>query len=590
MFPQIPTVSPEAVGMNSKYLNRADSVLLKAVENKEIPGAVLGVVKNGKIIHLKAFGYKEIYPNQIEMDTNAIFDLASLTKPIVTATSTLILIEQGKLRLNDKVNFFLPNFEGFKNKEGKTVDIKIVDLLTHTSGLPPYVSPATIKKQFGEQNPDVLINYISKCNRDFEPQTSMQYSCLNYIVLQRIIEKISNESLQNFAQKNIFSPLGMNNTDFNPSKDKLEKIVPTEKQKDGTVLRGVVHDPIARELNKGISGNAGLFSDVMDLAKFIEALLNGGEWNGKRILSPLGIQKMISIPQHVSQFGRTLGWDIFSPYASNNGDLLSSSTFGHTGYTGTSITIDPENKIGIILLTNRVHPEDKGSVNRLRGLIANCIAASVFDENKSNTASQPAWSYESHYKKRLEQFNSETPISSDDIVMLGNSLTEGGGDWSKITGVKNIRNRGIVGDNTIGILKRLGEITKGKPKKLFLLIGINDIANGSSTDDILSNIQLIIQKTKIDSSTTRIYIQSLLPVNQSFQRYKNLNNKENTIIELNQKLFQLTKKHKIIFIDTYPYFQEEKNDVLRKDFTTDGLHLNQKGYENWSKILIPYLK
>ncbi len=336
---QLPKVSPEEVGMSSLQLRYADEAIEKAIENKDIPGAVLAVVKDGKMAYLKAYGNKEVYPNTVKMDENTVFDLASVTKPIATATSAMILIERGKLRLLDKVKLYIPDFQGWKKLDGKTVDIRVVDLLTHTSGLPPYAPVETLEKQFGSPNPNALINYIATCKRDFEPQTNMQYSCLNYITLQRIIETISKQSLREFTKTNIFDVLGMQHTDYQPKGETLERTAPTERQKDGSVLRGVVHDPLARVMNGGISGNAGLFSDANDLAIFVTALQNGGEWNGKRILSPLTVKTLRTVPRNLAQFGRTPGWDIYSAYSSNSGDLLGPNTYGHTGYTGTSIVI-----------------------------------------------------------------------------------------------------------------------------------------------------------------------------------------------------------------------------------------------------------
>ena len=263
-----------------------------------------------------------------------------------------------------------------------------------------------LEKQFGAPNPDALINHIATCKRDFESQTNMQYSCLNFITLQRIIEIISKQNLQEFAKKNIFDVLGMTHTDFIPKGETLARVAPTERQKDGSVIRGIVHDPLARVMNGGISGNAGLFSDANDLAIFAAALQNGGEYNGKRILSPLTVQTMRSVPRHVAQFRRTLGWDIFSPYASNSGDLLGPNTYGHTGYTGTSIVIDPDNQLSVILLTNRAHPYDRGSVVRLRSLVANAVAGAVLIADNQQSSKQvsetPKRKYSDHYYRRME--------------------------------------------------------------------------------------------------------------------------------------------------------------------------------------------
>lgn len=586
---QLPRTSLENVGMSSKHLKYADEIIEKAISNKEIPGAVLGVVKDGKMAYLKAYGNKQVFPSTEKMDVNTVFDLASLTKPVATATSAMILIERGQLRLLDKVNLFIPNFQGWKTPEGKTIDIRVIDLLTHTSGLPPYASVEMLEKQFGAPNPDGLINYIATCKRDFEPKTDMQYSCLNYIVLQRIIEAITKQSLRDFAKKNIFDVLGMKNTDYQPKGETLARAASTEKQKNGTVLKGIVHDPLARVMNGGVSGNAGLFSDVNDLAVFAAALQNGGEWNGKRILSPLGVQAMRTVPRHVAQFGRTLGWDIFSPYASNSGDLLSPNTYGHTGYTGTSLVIDPVNKLTVILLTNRVHPDDRGEVIRLRSLVANAVAGSIVKLDGVAVANTPApWNYEDHYKKRTQLFDEERPVTSKDIIMLGNSLTEGG-NWNALLGVSNVRNRGIIGDDTKGILGRMHQITDGKPKKVFLLIGINDIANDVPADTIVSNISKIVSNIKQNSPKTKIYLQSILPINESFGRYKRLIDKTSVVVETNRKIERLARRQKIFFLNIYPLFLEKNSHSLRKDLTSDGLHLNKNGYLIWIKELKKHL-
>jgi CubicO group peptidase (beta-lactamase class C family) len=370
-------VSPASVGMDASKLAYADAAILKSIQDKDIPGAVLAVVRHGKMAWLKAYGNKQIYPTTEAMTTNTVFDMASCSKSMSTAVCAMILIERGLLRLTDRVNFYIPGFENWKGADGQTQNIRIVDLMTHTSGLPPYAPVDSLKKKYGAPNPDGVINYISHCKRDFKPETDFQYSCLNYITLQRIIETISGQSLRDFAKKNIFDVLGMKHTDYCPTGALRELCAPTEKQADGSVLKGVVHDPLARIMNGGISGNAGVFSSADDIALLAAALQNGGEWNGHRILSPLGVKAMRTVPRCVATLGRTLGWDIFTAYASNNGDLFGPNTYGHTGYTGTSIVIDPDNDTSVILLTNRVHPNDGGEVIRLRSLVSNAVAASI---------------------------------------------------------------------------------------------------------------------------------------------------------------------------------------------------------------------
>lgn len=587
---QLSVVSPEDVGLSSVRLRNADEVIETAIAAKEMPGAVLAVVKDGKMAYLKAYGNKEVYPNSVKMETNTVFDLASVTKPIATATSVMILVEQGKLRFLDKVNYFIPDFLGWKKADGKTIDIRIIDLLTHTSGLPSYVEPETLRKQVGAPNPDALIKHIAACKRDFEPQTNMQYSCLNYITLQRVVEIISKKSLQVFAKENIFNVLGMKHTDFNPKGETMLLTAPTQKQADNSVLRGVVHDPLARIMNGGVSGNAGLFSDASDLAVYVAALQNGGEWNGKRILSPLSVKTMRTVPRHVSQFGRTPGWDNYSTYSSNIGDLLGTNTYGHTGYTGTSIVIDPDNNLAVILLTNKVHPYDTGDVVRLRSLVANAVAGSLLKLPNSSfivTLPQP-WTYDMHFAKRIKQFAEEDPIGSSDIVMLGNSITEGG-NWNKLLGIENVCNRGISGDITSGILKRLEITVKGNPKKLFLLIGINDLANNVSSDSIMKNLTKITDEIKRISPKTEIYLQSILPVNESFGRFTRVNGKTTEIIRVNKAISELAKSKKLHFINLYPLFTQPGTNILRVDLTYDGLHLSEAGYRVWAEELKKWL-
>lgn len=314
-----------------------------------------------------------------KMDVNTVFDMASVSKSIGTALSFMQLIEQGKVRLTDNVANYIPGFKGYIDPEtGKEIEIRVVDLLTHSSGLPPYAPADELVKRYGSPNPAGLMEYISTCKRDFKPTTKFQYSCLNFITLQNILQNVTGVTLAEYAKKNVFDVLGLKHTMYNPTGKTLEMCAPTEKQKDGSVLCGKVHDPLARLMNDGNSGNAGVFSNAEDLAIIAAALMNGGSYNGKRILGKLTVDTMTRVPEQVKSLGRSLGWDNYSPYASNNGNLFHpEKTFGHTGYTGTSLIIDPTAKISVILLTNRVHPEDKGSVVRLRALVANAVAGAV---------------------------------------------------------------------------------------------------------------------------------------------------------------------------------------------------------------------
>ena len=586
-------VVPEQVGMDSQRLLWADEAINQAIAQKEIPGAVLAVVRHGKMAYLKAYGNKSLVPKVEPMTTATVFDMASCSKSMSTAICVMILAEQGKLRMLDPVNLYLPDFQNRQSEDGKeTQVIRIQDLMTHTSGLPPYADVQKLSKEHGILNPGALMEYIATCPRDFRPQTDFQYSCLNFITLQHIVETVSGQSLRDFAHEHIFDVLGMKHTDYLPcTQDKkgnwvnteelpewASLIAPTEQQANGQVLRGQVHDPLARIMNGGISGNAGVFSCAEDIAVLCAALQNGGEWNGRRILSPQGVKAMRTVPRTVSSIGRTLGWDSFTAYASNNGDLFSPNTYSHTGYTGTSIVIDPETDTSVILLINAVHPEDGHSVVRLRSLVSNAVAASILDQEGMAP-------YHAHYYERFLQFMDEPPITTEDIVMLGNSLTENGGDWGKRLGRKHVVNRGIIGDEVMGVYRRLHQILPGQPRELFLMIGINDVSHGLTADSIADLIRLTVERIRRESPQTRLHLQSLLPINESFGRYRLLTNKTELVPEINARLKKLAHEQQIDFVDLFPLFTEKGTHVLRKELSTDGLHLNEKGYKIWAKEL-----
>lgn len=593
MAKSLPRVAPEQVGMDSRRLLYADGAIRRAIDDGEIPGAVLAVVRRGKMAYLKAYGNRRVYPGVEPMDINTVFDLASCSKSVSTAISAMILVERGQLRLLDSVSFYLPGFRNWQGENGEKRNIRIVDLMTHTSGLPAYAPVAELREKYGSPNPGGLMEYISTCRRDFKPRTEFRYSCLNYITLQHVIETIAGQSLRDFARENIFDVLGMRHTDYLPVVQRkdgkwvntescpwMDRIAPTERQEDGSVLCGQVHDPLARVMNGGISGNAGVFSDANDLGILVAALLNGGEYDGRRILSPAGVKTMRTVYGGEAGLGRTPGWDVSSPYASNRGDLFGPNTFGHTGYTGTSVIIDPDNDMAVILLTHAVHPEDTHSVTRLRSLVANAVAASVCP---------PARVYTEHYYRRFLQFEAETPIGPKDIVMLGNSLTENGGDWGMRLHRENVRNRGIGGDEASGICDRLFQILPGTPRKIFLMVGVNDVSHNLSADSVVSLVAGVVEKIRAGSPRTKLYLQSLLPINESFGRYKTMVGKTDLIPEINGRLEAFAKERKIPFIRLFPLFTEQGGNVMRRELTTDGLHLTEKGYAVWSKALQRYL-
>jgi CubicO group peptidase (beta-lactamase class C family) len=373
----LPTSGANDVGMSAERLGRVEGIITDAIARKEMPGAVLLVARKGKVVLRQAFGDSQRIPEPKRMTADMIFDLASVTKPVATATSIMILAERGKLSLWDRVKVHLPEFVPYADYWGQAGDdARIWHLLTHTSGLPPYTNADDAAKALG--NPcrtEDLVKYIAQLPKTNPPGKEFHYSCLGYITMAHIVQKVTGQTIADFAAENIFKPLGMKNTFYRPAQKYLSRCVPTQVI-DGKPLIGIVHDPLAR-LQGGISGNAGLFSTADDLSVFAQMILNNGEWKGERILSPLAVERMTEVYPRAEFSGRGLGWDISSDYASNGGDLFGERSFGHSGYTGTSVWIDAETATVVILLTNSVHPDDKGQAVPLRSRVANVVAGSI---------------------------------------------------------------------------------------------------------------------------------------------------------------------------------------------------------------------
>lgn len=393
---------PERHGMNPEKLAQVDRVINEAITAKEIPGAVLSVVRGNDIVYLKAYGNKSVVPTVEPMTAETLFDLASVSKCVGTTLAFMQLIENGYVRLTDNVDRYIPNFKPWKDPEsGETVDITIRDLLSHSSGLTPYINADTFVKEYGGNDPEKMEQYIAtEIKRNFRPGTDFMYSCLNFVTLQRILERVTGEKLYEYAQKHVFDVLGLTHTCYFPliytpavsnSAELAGLCAPTEVQADGKPLVAQVHDPMARMIMGGNSGNAGVFSNAEDLSVICAAIMNGGVLVDKkgrvlestRILSPLTVRLMTTIPpQNDPSVGRALGWDKKSSHSGPRGDLFNpETTIMHTGYTGTSIVIDMESKTAVILLTHRVHPQDKGGVGRLRALVANIVAGSIIQND-----------------------------------------------------------------------------------------------------------------------------------------------------------------------------------------------------------------
>src|SRR5579863_9933281 len=344
-------------------LATVDNIIQQAIADGNIPGAVLLVGHNGKVAYRKAYGSRALEPKREPMTLDTIFDLASLTKVIATTTALMQLVQQGKVRLNDPVAKYLPEFA----QNGKD-DITVRQLLTHYSGLEPDLD----LKIPWEGKETAYRMAFSETLQD-PPGSTFLYSDINFIVLGALVEKVTSETLNQYAAQHIFTPLKMLHTRFTPPASWKPKIAPTQYDENEHMLRGVVHDPTARRMG-GVAGHAGLFSTADDLSKFAQALLNGGDG----ILSPLIVEKMTTPEQPpAAPVLRGFGWDIDSPYSSNRGDLLPIGGYGHTGFTGTSVWIDPTTKTYIILLTNAVHPRGKSNAIALRSKVATEIAAAL---------------------------------------------------------------------------------------------------------------------------------------------------------------------------------------------------------------------
>jgi len=368
---------PALVEMDKDHLMMIDEAIEKAIDEGKLPGATVLVARKRTVVYRKAFGDAQVVPTIEKMTIGKIFDLASVTKPVATATSIMILVEEGKLRLMDPVSKYIPEFTRYVDEDGEeSGPIRLYHLLTHTSGLPPYTNANNLKKEYGEPCPAQVIHRIATIEKRNPPGVNFDYSCLGFITLAEIVHRVSGMTIDEFSRKRIFEPLGMKSTTYCPPKELLPRIAPTEVF-DGKPLRGKVHDPLA-QLMDGKSGNAGLFSNADDLAIFAQMLLNGGIYGKMRIISPMTVKAMTTVYPGLEFAGRGLGWDVCSDYSSNLGDIFPVSSFGHTGFTGTSICIDPTSETFIILLTNRVHVPD-GNVIRLRSLIANIVASSVIE-------------------------------------------------------------------------------------------------------------------------------------------------------------------------------------------------------------------
>jgi uncharacterized protein YbbC (DUF1343 family)/CubicO group peptidase (beta-lactamase class C family) len=359
-----PVLASAATAKVSSAPNLAvlDSIVLDAIHDRETPGAVLLVGHNGQVVYRKAFGNRALEPRREPMTVDTVFDIASLTKVVATTTAVMQLVQKGEVRVNDPVAKYIPEFA--ENGKG---DITVRNLLTHFSGLREDVD---LDPPWQGRDAGFRLAFAEKPVHP--PGSRFLYSDTNFITLGALVERVTGSMFDQYCARKIFAPLQMSHTRFLPPAAWRPKIAPTEYDEQGKMLRGVVHDPRARRMG-GVAGHAGLFSTADDLSKFARALLNGSP-----ILAGEMVEKMTTPQQPpTAQILRGFGWDIDSPFSSNRGDLLPVGSFGHTGFTGTSMWIDPTTQTYIILLTNAVHPRGKGSAIALRSKVATAVAAAL---------------------------------------------------------------------------------------------------------------------------------------------------------------------------------------------------------------------
>lgn len=374
--PKLPHAKPEEVGMSSTHLQNIDAVVTEGLRIGRMPGCVVMIGRQGRIVFEKAYGQRAVSPKAEPMTVDTIFDMASITKPLATATSIMLLIERGDLRLRDKVSYYIPEF----SKNGKQ-DVTIYQLLTHQSGFIPDNADADYL-----QGSEIAFQKIFALTPQAPPGTKFIYSDVGFIVLGDIVKRLSGQNLHEFSHKNIYQPLGMQETTYLPAKDLAPRIAPTEKRK-GEWLRGQVHDPRAEYLG-GIAGHAGLFSTAQDLAVYCQMMLNGGTYEKVRILSPRGVAVMTDNYTSGSSL-RGLGWDKLSTFSTNRGELFTDAAYGHSGFTGTSLWIDPGLDLFVIVLSNRVHPDGKGLINPVSGRIGTIAAAAILNPPVSSSPRVP---------------------------------------------------------------------------------------------------------------------------------------------------------------------------------------------------------
>jgi serine-type D-Ala-D-Ala carboxypeptidase len=367
----LPAATPTSVGMSAERLAKIDHVIERGIKAGGYPGAAVVVGRRGNAVWEKGFGHLGWNPSDPQVTANTIYDLASLTKVVGTTTAVMLLFDEAKIQLDEPVKTYLPEFSG-GNKDLVTVRM----LLEHRSGLPAGRDLWRLASSPADARRAVLETPLA-----FKPGRYEEYSDLGADVLAFMVERVSGESLDVFLSQRVFKPLGMTETTFRPSPLLRSQIAPTELNPPrGYPLRGEVHDENAYALG-GVAGHAGIFSTARDLSVFAQMMLNGGEFQGTRLIKESTVA--LFTRNTPARGSRALGWDTCSGHGSC-GKYLGDDAYGHTGFTGTSLWIDPEHEMFVILLTNRVHaPRAKRPatvIGDVRADLSDAAALAVTDD------------------------------------------------------------------------------------------------------------------------------------------------------------------------------------------------------------------
>ncbi|HMO64584.1 MAG TPA: serine hydrolase domain-containing protein, partial [Verrucomicrobiota bacterium] len=350
-----------------------EAALASAIAAGKTPGGVLWLERDGEV-HRLALGRRAVAPAPEPMTADTVFDAASLTKVVATTPAVLRLVALDRVRLDAPVRTYLPEFTG----EGRE-EVTVTHLLTHTSGLRAGIP---LRPEWSGYDAGLALALAEMPTAP--PGTQFRYSDVNFILLGELVRRVSGRGLDEFCAAELFGPLGMRDTRFNPPAGLRPRIAPTTLV-GGEYLRGVVHDPTARRLG-GVAGHAGLFTTAADLARFCRMLLDEGALDGVRVLDPLLVRLMVSVqtPPGLTAARRGLGWGIDSPYAGPRGELFPVGSYGHTGWTGTSLWVDPFSRTFVIFLANRNHPTEDGNVLALRRQLGTLAARAVADFDFAN--------------------------------------------------------------------------------------------------------------------------------------------------------------------------------------------------------------